>query len=173
MPIKNKLLILVAIIQILFFVGWYNLEQSKLRNPKSKTILVKTVPHDPRDYLSGNYFTLRYDFSNPQLFLGDDLAKAKKSGKLYAILRKQGQYHVLSYFSLEKPNLKNDEVAIVGNVFGTPDIVEYGIEKYFINENEKQPKFGDKIEVKLVIGEDMSARIYSVKINDVEIIEIR
>ena len=32
-----------------------NLESKKLNEPTSKTILVKTVPVDPRDFLSGNY----------------------------------------------------------------------------------------------------------------------
>ena len=61
---KNKLLFLVVAIQALFFIGWYYLEYNKLHNPSSKVILVKTIPVDPRDYLSGNYFTLRYEFSD-------------------------------------------------------------------------------------------------------------
>jgi uncharacterized membrane-anchored protein len=176
---KNKLLILIATIQILFFTGWYYLEYKKLHNPISKIILVKTVPVDPRDYLSGNFFTLRYEFSDFWYF-GDNSEKIKQTGteinaflqksgetgnEIYAVLKKNDIWYVPDYFSLEKPLIKNDQVIIKGKFNKASQLIDYGIEKYFINENIKEPKFGDKLEVMLVVGDDLTARIKSLIIN--------
>jgi len=46
--------------------------------------------------------------------------------------------------------------------------IEYGIEKYFINENTKAPKIDDKVEVILIVGEDLTPRIKNLIVNDVE-----
>lgn len=179
---KNKLLILIATIQVLFFTGWYYLEYKKLHNPKSKIILVKTVPADPRDYLSGNYFTLRYEFSDfwflennnkgikqKRTEINEFIQKSRKTGNdIYAVLKKKDLWYVPDYFSLEKPSIKNDQVAIKGKINKDLQQIDYGIEKYFINEKIQEPKFGDKLEVKLVVGDDLTAKIKSLVINDVE-----
>ena len=179
---KNKLLILIATIQVLFFTGWYYLEYKKLHNPKSKIILVKTVPVDPRDYLSGNYFTLRYEFSDLWFFannserikqtgteINEFLQKNGEAGnEIYVVLKKNDLWYVPDYFSLEKPSIKNDQVVIKGKFNKASQQIEYGIEKYFINENIKEPKFGDKVEVSLTVGDDLTTRIKSLIINDIE-----
>lgn len=176
---KNKLLVLIAVIQVLFFTGWYYLEYKKLHNPKSKIILVKTVPVDPRDYLSGNYFTLKYEFSDLWYFRDKNeriketgtkihafLQKSGEAGnEIYAVLKKKDLWYVPDYFSLEKPSINSNQVAIKGKYNRASQQIEYGIEKYFINENIKEPKFGDKVEVSLLVGDDLTARIKSLVIN--------
>lgn len=163
---KNKLLFLVATIQTLFFVGWYCLEYSKLHNPKSQTILVRTVPVDPRDYLSGNYLTLRYEFSDLWRFKGKKQNIEESSGKeIYAVLKKDGAWHTPDYLSLEKPLVRGDQVVIKGKYTGNFGNIEYGVEKYFINENTKEPNREDKVEVMLVIGDDLTARIKALVVN--------
>ena len=179
---KNKLLILIATIQVLFFSGWYFLEYKKLHNPISKIILVKTAPVDPRDYLSGNYFTLKYEFSDLWYFK-DKNEKIKETGaKIHAFLQKSGEaeneiyvvlkkndiWYVPDYFSLEKPSINSNQVAIKGQYNRASQQIEYGIEKYFINENIEELKFEDKVEVLLTVGDDLTARIKSLVINDVE-----
>ena len=176
---KNKLLILIATIQILFFTGWYYLEYKKLHNTISKIILVKTVFADPRDYLSGNYFTLRYEFSDLWFFANNSerikqtgteinqfLHKSGETGnEIYAVLKKNDIWYVPDYFSLEKPSIQNDQVVIKGKFNKASQQIDYGIEKYFINENIKEPKFGDELEVMLVVGDDLTAKIKSLVIN--------
>ena len=101
---KNKLLFAAATIQVLFFMGWYCLEHNKLHNPESQIIMVKTVPVDPRDYLSGNYLTLRYEFSDLWRFKGKNQNIKEASGnEIYAVLKKDGSWYVPDYVSLEKP----------------------------------------------------------------------
>jgi hypothetical protein len=46
--------------------------------------------------------------------------------------------------------------------------IEYGIEKYFINENTKSPKISDKVEVVLIVGEDLKPRIKNLIVNNIE-----
>ena len=66
---RNKILLLaVVIFQLVFFSGWYLLESAKLSDPKSKVILVRIVPVDPRDFISGNYMILNYEFSSSWSF---------------------------------------------------------------------------------------------------------
>ena len=84
------------------------------------------------------------------------------------VLKKNDLWYVPDYFSLEKPSIKNDQVVIKGKFNKASQQIEYGIEKYFINENIKEPKFGDKVEVSLTVGDDLTARIKSLIINDIE-----
>jgi len=178
---KNKLLILIATIQVIFFSGWYYLEYKKLYNPSSEIILVKTAPVDPRDYLSGNYFTLKYEFSDLWFFRdksdgiretgGRIYSFAQESKKteieIYVVLEKNDIWYVPNYFSLEKPLIKNNQVAIKGRYNKISQQIEYGIEKYFINENIKEPKMGDKVEVVLSVEDDLTPRIKNVLINNI------
>jgi uncharacterized membrane-anchored protein len=169
---KNKLLLLVVIIQVLFFIGWYCLEHNKLYNPESKTIMVKTVPVDPRDYLSGNYLTLRYEFNDLWRFKGKSRNIKEASGnEIYAVLKKDGSWYVPDYVSLERPLVRDDQVVIKGKYTGNFGFIEYGVEKYFINENTKEPKREDKVEVILIVGDDLTARIKSVMINGSEFMQ--
>lgn len=189
---RNKLLFLIATIQVLFFSGWYYLESKKLNEPTSKTILVKTVPVDPRDFLSGNYLILRYEFSNlliqknirsersrkaeEKIYYpiqenekteGNGAESKKTETEIYAVLKKDNIWYVPDYFSYKKPSLSNDQVAIKGKYNKYSREIEYGIEKYFINEDNKEPKMEDKVEVSLIVGDDSIARIKNVMVNDI------
>ena len=183
---KNKLVFLIATIQVLFFSGWYYLESKKLNEPTSKTILVKTVPVDPRDFLSGNYFILSYEFSNfwnyayqsekirttgekIYAFLLDGNQFKKDGAEIYVVLKKNNLWYIPDYFSLEKPSIKKDEVLIKGRYNAFTKNIEYGIEKFFINQNKKEPKMGDKVEVTLIVGNDLTARIKNVFINGIPV----
>ena len=165
---KNKLIALIAIVQIMFFVIWYFLENHKLNNPKSQEILVKTYPIDPRDYLSGNYFILNYQISNINNFDENKKIDKTKKTEIFAILKKDKTLYIPDYISLEKPLIRDDQVAIIGTYNPNNFRIEYGIEKYFINENTKEPDREKNIEVLLIIGEDYSARIKAVLVDGVE-----
>lgn len=166
---KNKLLFLVVAIQILFFTGWYCLEHSRLHNPSSKVILVKTIPVDPRDYLSGNYLTLRYEFTDLWRFKSKNKnIQEASNNEIYTVLKKDGSWYVPDYISLEKPLVRDDQIAIKGKYTGSFGRIEYGIEKYFINENTKEPKREDKVEVLLTVGDDFTARIKGLIVNGTE-----
>ena len=63
--------------------------------------------------------------------------------------------------------IKNNQVAIKGRYNKISQKIEYGIEKYFINENIKEPKMGDKVEVILSVEDDLTPRIKNVLINNI------
>jgi uncharacterized membrane-anchored protein len=183
---KNKLIFLIATIQVLFFSSWYYLESKKLNEPTSKIILVKTVPVDPRDFLSGNYFILSYEFSNFENYANQS-EKIRTSGEkiqallldgdqyknneteIYVVLKKNNLWYIPDYFSLEKPSIKDDEVLIKGKYNPYIKSIAYGIEKFFINENRKEPKMGDKVEVTLIVGNDLTPKIKNVIINGIPV----
>ena len=167
---RNILLLILAGLQAVFFLSWSVIEYSKLSNPKAQDILVKTIPIDPRDFISGNYFILRYKFNNIWDFKKKPGNLYKKQGNtIYAILEKEDKYYVLNYISYTKPQkIKQNQAVIKGAVVKYKRL-EYGIEKYFINEGTKEPNTReDKIEVLLTIGTDSSPRIKKLYVNDKE-----
>lgn len=169
MPLKTKHFILaIVIVQIAFFSIWYLIESQKLSDPEAKEILVRTVPIDPRDYISGNYFILRYEFSN--------IFRLKKRGGLswgvgkevYVVFKQREKWFVADYVTHEKPRITKDQAVLKG-VVTRGGQVEYGIEKFFINENRKEPSRGkDMIEVLLKIDENYQGRIKSLMVNGQE-----
>jgi len=165
---KNKLLLIVAILQISFFICWYWLENNKLQNPKSQEILVKTTPLDPRDYLSGNYFILNYEISNINNYKDNKKIDKSKSTEIYAVLKKDKEWFVADYITINRPKVREDQVAIKGTINPDSANIIFGIEKYFINENTNEPNRDKKIEVLLIIGDDYSARIKAVLVDGVE-----
>jgi len=167
---RNILLLILVGLQAGFFLSWSVIEYSKLSNPKAQDILVKTIPVDPRDFISGNYFILHYKFNNIWDFKKKAGNLYKKQGDtIYAILEKEDKYYVPNYISYTKPQKIKENQAVIKGAVGKYRRLEYGIEKYFINEGIKEPNpRKDKIEVLLTIGTDFSPRIKKLYVNDKE-----
>lgn len=163
---KTSLLIFLFLITIslLTFVG---IEEYNLNNPKHQKALLKTLPVDPRDLLSGNYFILNYEISNPNNFTNYSPHIYQNEITVYAILEKNNKHFIPKYLSLQKPkSLNNNEIAIKGKFSNRR--IKYGIEKYFINENQKEPNRSDNTEVLVTISKSHKARIYKIFVNDEE-----
>lgn len=165
---KNKAVLIVVLLQIIFFGTWFALEKSKLSSPKAQTIKVRSYPIDPRDLLSGNYIRLNYKFSSPFNFKNYSNNISQPQGqKIYAVLHQEGDDFVGQYLSLEEPKIKDGQVAIAG-VVGNFGQIEYGIEKYFVNENNTVAPtltFKDVVIVELVIDDGLAAHVKSVTVN--------
>ncbi len=167
---RSILLLIIVVSQAMFFLTWSFVEYSKLSDPKAKEILVKTIPIDPRDLISGNYFILRYEFNDSWRFKKKYRNLYRKRGNtIYAVLEKKDQYYVPNYIINTKPQkIKENQVVIKGKI-GVYGRLEYGIEKYFINENTKEPNpRKDKIEVLIVIDKNFSPKIRKLYVNDEE-----
>lgn len=170
---KNNILLLILVgLQALFFLSWSFIENSKLSNLTAQEIFVQTIPIDPRDFISENYFVLNYKFNHiRELKKQENLSSLhkKKDKIIYAILEKEGKYYVPSYISYTKPKKLKAGQAIIKGFVGSYGRLEYGVEKYFINEYTKEPDpRKDKIEILLIIGEDFSPRIKKLYVNDKE-----
>ncbi len=167
---KNNLLLIVIILQISFFAIWSFVENKKLFNPQSKEILVEVLPVDPRDFISGNYFILAYKFNDAWRFKKKYITyhlRKKKGQIIYATLEKKDKYYLPTHISYTKPQKIKINQAIIKGKIGSYGNLEFGIEKYFINENKEQPNARkDKIEVLLKIDNNFSPRIKELYIND-------
>ena len=113
-------------------------------------IVLETQPIDPRSLFRGDYVRLNYSISNlkPSTLEGDN--NFKKHEKIYVALKQQGKYWVASSISHSKPGsntlfLKgkvqyasesfwNQETGKSENIANIN--VKYGIENYFVPENE-------------------------------------
>jgi uncharacterized membrane-anchored protein len=58
-----KSLRVVVLAQLAFFIAWAGWEEWKVAGVE--TVILETMPVDPRDLLSGQYMALRYSISNP------------------------------------------------------------------------------------------------------------
>jgi uncharacterized membrane-anchored protein len=100
------------------------------------TILLKTVPVDPRDMFRGDYVTLRYDMSRLDRwqFGGETF---RKGDSIYVALQKQGRYWRGTRASHTPPS--DGSLFVAGRVtHASSDSmgVEYGIESYFVPEGK-------------------------------------
>ena len=151
-----------VLLQVLFFTGWAAVEQR--RHAVGDLILVKMAPVDPRDLLSGQYFALSYEFSRMPGFR--DLARDPKEGEtVWAVLRREGIFHVPSYYESVQPlDLGPGEVAIVGRRQGWRTV--YGVEKFFVPEGTPSPAWADTT-VRLRLSADGQVRIHEVLVKGV------
>jgi uncharacterized membrane-anchored protein len=165
----TALLFITCLLQCLFFAGWFFLEANRLTDPTAKTILVKVIPVDPRDYLSGNYLTLRYDFSNVRRFRKNKSKIRYKLGEeIFAVLKQQDKWFIADYLSTQKPVVRDNQAVLKGRISSSNGNIQYGIEKYFINEGQKEPNARkDKIEILLIINTDLKPKIKSLLVNNV------
>ena len=143
-----KTLRIILVIHILFFVGWAGIEEYK--QYQAPTILLKTLPVDPRDFLSGNYMTLRYEIGQPEKLPGFNGSKIRRNTTI-GIYLKGNTVEVngsqMKIFAPEKaqippPSLSDKQnpengIWVTGRWTGSNYIV-YGIERYYFSEKRKQ-----------------------------------
>ncbi|HLY74602.1 MAG TPA: GDYXXLXY domain-containing protein [Planctomycetota bacterium] len=143
--------------QVLFFAAWAAVEQR--RHTVGDSILVRTMPVDPRDLLSGQYQALSYEFSRPMTLR--DLGRDPNEGEsVWVVLRPEGDFYVPDHAESNRPfDLSSGQVAIVGRRERWRTM--FGVEKYFVPEGTETPSQRD-ITVRLRVNADGLARIQEV-----------
>lgn len=167
---KNEKYFLIGFVitAALFFAGWSSIEHYQINREKNKRILLEAIPVDPRDLISGNYFILNYKVNNLKSFDNYQDIVLKNDDKVYAVLKKNEDYFVPYKVFLYKPKITvKNFVVIKGNI--KYDRIDYGIEKFFINEKQKEPTRDDKVEVSISIDKSLKVRIKKVFVNGQEI----
>lgn len=99
--------------------------------------LLKTMPVDPRDLFRGDYVALQYEISSVNLNELGVNQNFSKGDKVYASLKKQGEYFSLNNVSSSRPS----PLYLSGTVTYASRsslILEYGIESYFVPEGKGQ-----------------------------------
>lgn len=163
--IRQKSLIVVVILQMLFFAGWYSYESMQFATPV-QTIKVKPIPRDPRDLISGQYLVLEYRFSgtwgSPK-WLGEHIALYKKQD-IWVVLHEVNGFYEPKKAYLTKPlELADGEVVIKGRQRSSQ--IKYGIERLYVPEGTPEPSRNDMV-IELNLYENGKVRIKQAYVND-------
>ncbi|MBP7653436.1 GDYXXLXY domain-containing protein [Candidatus Dependentiae bacterium] len=140
----------VLLIHIIFFIGWAGIEEYRLYKPE--IILLKTLPVDPRDLISGHYMTLNYALSNPVNIPGfkkEDMTNYSTDVFVYLepvekIVVNNVQRFIYLPSSVKyncnfPANVNSDRgVWVKGYYLKNSGNIVYGIEKYYFSEKRKE-----------------------------------
>ncbi len=99
-----------------------------------RTVVLQTVPVDPRSLFSGDYVRLRYGISNPNSLKPlDGKPPARRGETLYVLFRERnGDWEPLGYQRSWPAG--REEPFMRGTVSGVT--IEYGIETYYVPEGQ-------------------------------------
>jgi hypothetical protein len=132
---------IVLLAQLAFFAAWGGWLLSS-RNADSPEFYLETAPVDPRDLISGTYVALTYDISRPTAGdcrnfrnFGPVFVKLEPRGKLVNIESGPVPVHEAVDCSANPPQEPGWVSASLQHTFGGMNAV-YGIEKFFLNEND-------------------------------------
>ena len=153
-----KLVSIWVFLQAALLAGWAMREEFRLSEGEGVSILVRTVPVDPRDMLRGQYISLAYAFNRPPTW--SDRGKGAPEATLWVVLAPEGEFHIPARTNTTRPmNLRPGEVAMRGRARNWR--VEFGVERFFVPEGTETPNQRD-ITVRLRVGGDGSPRIETV-----------
>jgi uncharacterized membrane-anchored protein len=168
---RTKIAILWITLLFCFLAGWVISEKRRFAPGAGASILVKTIPVDPRDLLRGQYLRLRYPFGVAKgRFTRKTVGKAPIWVTLRARKRNLGErdqrvFHEPVFFSDTKPDsVKSNDVVIQGFITDGRRI-EFGIEKYFVSEGTPTPA-QESVTVRLRIDQIHRPRIEQVYVNN-------
>jgi len=149
---KVKFSLAVAL-QILVLIGLIASRQGTLAS--GRTILLETVPVDPRSLFQGDYVVLSYKISTVDPGKVQEAGASWRPGEtVYVTLRQQGKYWEAVAVHRRRPRAGPEEVVIKGR-WNWGNRITYGIESYFVPEGQ-----GREIERRRgQRGEDGTARL--------------
>ena len=134
MKVKPRLAFLIIVLfQILILVGLMGFNEANLAFGKS--VVLQTVPVDPRDIFRGDYVVLGYEISTLTNIPG--LQTVKEGDKAYVRLEQRGD--VWEATGVWNSYHEEWDVFISGKVTNVRDnriTMEYGIEAYFVPEGK-------------------------------------
>lgn len=138
-----------------------------------KTVLLETLPVDPRDLLRGDYVTLNYKISalpTEWVFPGGGAPTNVNNRTIYVTLEKKGEFYEAVAASLTPEKVKAGQFLVRGAADdawigrnGGRIIVRYGIEKYFVKEGTGNPR--GKVTVRCVVTSAGGLQIKEVFLN--------
>ena len=135
----NKKLILVGVsfLWVAVAVGLIASKQHIIRT--GKTVLLETVPVDPRDFLRGDYVVLRYEISALDLQkIESEKPRYRRGEKVYVKLEPGLRFWEARAVKTKKP-ASDSGVYIKAKVkycYNKKLTLNYGIESYFLPEGE-------------------------------------
>ena len=135
----NKKLIIIGLsfLWIAVAVGLIISKQHIMRT--GKTVLLETVPVDPRDFLRGDYVVLRYKISTLDLQqIQSEKSFYSRGDRVYVKLGPRERFWEATAIKTKMP-VSDSWVYIKGKVkycYNNKLEINYGIESYFVPEGE-------------------------------------
>ena len=158
---RTIFVIVTIALQISFLGFWIARENHRIQPGHGNSILVRTIPIDPRDLLRGQYIRLRYPFSEGNI-------DAPLDSQVWVILRRKTidgkEFHEPYRYSKTKPKIERSDDVLIRGKFKTRGGLSFGIEKYFVPFGTDTPK-ANSITVRLRIGNDHQPRIEKVYVD--------
>ncbi len=153
---KLKVAAFWIVLQAVFFVVWAQTEEGRFAEGEGQSILVETLPVDPRDLLRGQYMRLGYTFSRPSEF-GIDMSEVSQGAQIWIVMEEKGKFHEPVRSAKDRPDhLGPNEVALRGRWDGWN--LDTGVERFYVEEGTPTPR-GNDITVRLRVAENGSLRI--------------
>ena len=149
----------VLLLQLLFFLGWAGYLLSS-KNADSPVFYLETAPVDPRDPISGTYVALNYEISRPgvgdcssRAAYGPVYVKLEFKGKTAEIPGGTAQIYEAADCTRRSPGREPGWAAGSLQYAWNGNAVRYGIEKFFLNENDprKDTSSGSSVLAKVKI----------------------
>ncbi|NJM55817.1 MAG: GDYXXLXY domain-containing protein [Verrucomicrobiae bacterium] len=150
---KTKLLALIVALQVAWALATIVTQETALRS--GTVVHLETQPVDPRDLLRGDYVILNYKISTlpgsifPEDFQTNRFTAALNGRDVYVLLEKRGEFHEAVSASLERASDDPQRPQLRGTIrysqWGgnrTNDTmrVEYGLERYYVEEGTGNPR---------------------------------
>lgn len=138
---------LIVAAQAVLLLAWAGYHE--WNRGSAPTILLETVPVDPRDLLRGDYMILSYKISRVPRPPGSPPG-VHPGREIWVSLRQTGRFHDVASTSWVAPDATDRaRVTVRGRLHGSAESdllsVDYGIEKYFVPEGKGQPRFTEMI----------------------------
>lgn len=134
---KKLILILVSFLWIIVAAGLIISKQYTIRT--GKTVLLETVPVDPRDFLRGDYVILRYKISTLDLQqIGSEKSYYGRGETVYVKLEPRERFWEAVDVKAKRP-VSDRGMYVKGRVryfYNRKLEIDYGIESYFVPEGE-------------------------------------
>ena len=167
-PRLKRLFIAVIVIQVVFLLGLVGYREAILIT--GRTVVLQTVPVDPRDLFKGEYVTLRYEIST--INRNPDTSNAKRyqlignfdeGDTAYVTLTRIGSSFVPWMPVQAREPHEDAELFIKGRVtssYTNAITIEYGIEQYFVPEGRGlEIEQADDVKVRVKINRSGTAAI--------------
>lgn len=170
---KKLIVVIIGFLWVAIAVGMILSKQQTLRT--GRTIVLETVPVDPRDFLRGDYVVLRYKLSSLDLNQIESKKSYYRPGEsIYVKLEPKGKFWEAVAIYEKKEGAING-LFIKGKVkyyYAKKLEANYGIESYFVPEGEgrdiekKMQENKSSVSVEVVVDASGNALIKRVYINE-------
>lgn len=170
---KKLIVVIIGFLWVAIAVGLILSKQQTLRT--GRTVVLETVPVDPRDFLRGDYVVLRYKLSSLDLNQIESKKSYYRSGEsIYVKLEPKGKFWQAVAIYEKKDDIING-LFIKGRVkyyYDKKLEANYGIESYFVAEGEgrdiEKKMRGNKssVSVEVVVDSSGNALIKRVYIDE-------